>query len=1306
MSRLQSMQLSGIRSFGPSDPETVKFETPLTLIVGQNGSGKTTIIEALKFAFTGMQPPNTKVGGAFINDPKLGNEKNVKAMVRVAFKDAKGTSYVISRRLELSVKKTARSLKSLEVSLNISKKGVKTVLSSRVAEMDSILPRYLGVGTAIIDNVIFCHQDESLWPLSDPSTLKKKFDEIFEAQKYTKAIDNIKQIRKKQHEELGKYKILEDHAKLDKDRARKVSANGHKIAAIVEDLRVEIQDLQKRSAQARAMADEAWRKGEDYAKVLGLLEGKRIEARGRKSTIDGLKEHLEEIDESDDWLQKTLEQFEDKQQELKDEIRTKQERYIERQDELKRLGKQREEQVKLKGKYEQEKEEHERHLVRRREMVQAVATKHQIRRYDDLTDDSRVEEFLLKVKKILQDQKVALDRAKLEHASERREAQTLVNKLTERKAALQDNKVGIRKQIDSNDRDAGEFQRKVNQINVDEGSRAVVESRIEDLKNKLIHAREAAETADWDNKLQDANSQLQSLERSNSKLGDEIVQTTQRAGELARLSHLKQELKDRQRSLETLLSAHSDRINKVMADQEWTPATVEAVYQEALGTVSAKLSSAERERDSVGRRLEQASFRQKTLRDELNRKRSEAKDCDKQIRAVVAAGPEAYDEALQQAEADADFARDESGGFAGLHDYYKKVLQSLEAPKPACRTCSRGFKSPDDPALVRTKKRMQELVAKTLEDFERTNPKEAEAEYKRLLDLGLAVETWKKLANADIPAAEQDLSDLKEQRERIESELEEHDKIAEQALQVKQDVESIGRTVASISKYHGEIGTLGAQVEELSTKQSQQTTGRTLEDIREELNSTTEKIRSIQNVMERLRTDQEQSRAALSSQELELRDLKGELNTIGHQLDKKASLAARVEEFREQNRKLRDDLNKLDRVIEALDPDIATAKAKSEDIEQRTATKEREMANEQSKLSESVNGLDLLNDQVQAYIDRNGPNQVAHVNRELSHLERELDNAQTEQGKLTREINKINDQIRDSEATRRRYSDTLRYRQETKMLSQLEEEIEELASQNSEEDRDNFQQEAKKYQNEYNKLSAEQARKYGEMTSKDAQLSELMDDYNLNLVDAANRYKEAHIKVEATKAAVEDLGRYGGALDKAIMKYHSLKMEQINAIIDELWRKTYKGSDVDTLLIRADNESGRANRSYNYRVVMVKRDVEMDMRGRCSAGQKVLASIIIRLALAECFSANCGLIALDEPTTNLDRENIESLAESLRDIIRERQQQSNFQLIVITHDEDFLRKMDCADFANYYYRVSRDQAENSIIERQLITEVL
>lgn len=49
----------------------------------------------------------------------------------------------------------------------------------------------------------------------------------------------------------------------------------------------------------------------------------------------------------------------------------------------------------------------------------------------------------------------------------------------------------------------------------------------------------------------------------------------------------------------------------------------------------------------------------------------------------------------------------------------------------------------------------------------------------------------------------------------------------------------------------------------------------------------------------------------------------------------------------------------------------------------------------------------------------------------------------------------------------------------------------------------------------------------------------------------------------------------------------------------------------------------------------------------CVLKSQVLASLIIRLALAETFCLNCGILTLDEPTTNLDEENIESLANQL-----------------------------------------------------------
>lgn len=63
-----------------------------------------TIIECLKYATTGDQPPNTR-GGAFVHDPKMANEKEVKAQVKLRFKAANGQTLMVTRNLSVSVKK-------------------------------------------------------------------------------------------------------------------------------------------------------------------------------------------------------------------------------------------------------------------------------------------------------------------------------------------------------------------------------------------------------------------------------------------------------------------------------------------------------------------------------------------------------------------------------------------------------------------------------------------------------------------------------------------------------------------------------------------------------------------------------------------------------------------------------------------------------------------------------------------------------------------------------------------------------------------------------------------------------------------------------------------------------------------------------------------------------------------------------------------------------------------------------------------------------------------------------------------------
>lgn len=108
--------------------------------------------------------------------------------------------------------------------------------------MDVEIPQLLGVSKAVLENVIFCHQEDSYWPLAEPAALKKKFDDIFEAtryvqrypdtyialtlrKRYTKALDSIKNLRKDRMAELKAEKerlmsLLREKAHADKLKER------------------------------------------------------------------------------------------------------------------------------------------------------------------------------------------------------------------------------------------------------------------------------------------------------------------------------------------------------------------------------------------------------------------------------------------------------------------------------------------------------------------------------------------------------------------------------------------------------------------------------------------------------------------------------------------------------------------------------------------------------------------------------------------------------------------------------------------------------------------------------------------------------------------------------------------------------------------------------------------------------------------------------------------------------------------------------------------------------------------------------
>lgn len=224
----------------------------------------------------------------------------------------------------------------------------------------------------------------------------------------------------------------------------------------------------------------------------------------------------------------------------------------------------------------------------------------------------------------------------------------------------------------------------------------------------------------------------------------------------------------------------------------------------------------------------------------------------------------------------------------------------------------------------------------------------------------------------------------------------------------------------------------------------------------------------------------------------------------------------------------------------------------------------------------------------------------------------------------------------------------------------------------------------------------------GIIQSEEQQISLLKSETLQNkFVDIEKNIKKIEFKIALDKKMISDIQDHHDAVEKALMIVHKQKMEEINKELKELWRSTYKGKDIDSIQILSDTEKVTKGHTFNYRVGLVTPSgKELEMKGRCSAGQKMLATIIIRLALASIFCSRCGILALDEPTTNLDSDNIEGLANALVDIVKSHSNDNSLQLLIISHDEQFVTKLG-SEFGEFIWNISKDEVTKQSKIRKL-----
>lgn len=160
-------------------------------------------------------------GQNFIHDPKVAGEAEVKAQIKMRFKAPIKGSFMVIRNFSLLQRKEKLTFKSLDSTLSIWNPEINdfNALPQKCSNINQEVPFSMGVNKAILENVIFVHQEESNWPLEDGKAVKQRFDDIFAATKYTKALEEIKKLKNKQQAEAREKRLQLETLKSHRDQA-------------------------------------------------------------------------------------------------------------------------------------------------------------------------------------------------------------------------------------------------------------------------------------------------------------------------------------------------------------------------------------------------------------------------------------------------------------------------------------------------------------------------------------------------------------------------------------------------------------------------------------------------------------------------------------------------------------------------------------------------------------------------------------------------------------------------------------------------------------------------------------------------------------------------------------------------------------------------------------------------------------------------------------------------------------------------------------------------------------------------------
>lgn len=1414
MTTIDRLGISGIRSYGTEEETFIKFFKPLTIILGRNGSGKSTVIEAVKMAATGDLPPMVDKGAAFIHDPRIDNETETKAKIRLMFTNISGDEFIISRHFQLAIRPGPRGVgyktefKTLDQTLKcLNPDGSGAITSYRSADLNALLPEVMRVTKPVLNNVIFVHQEDSLWPLGDSKKLKEKFDEIFAATRYTRALETIRKYRRDQASDLKTINVELMHYE-DKVRTlEKIRSEVDKVKVQHDGLRVGQEELTQLISEKEAdlnTAQEITTTYEDKRAELRKLEIERsLIEKDKTEKYSTMQVHLRDM--SDDDIRVEMEEFirslgraDDERKkrarlidDLGDDVETKRAEFNRRQSKRGMLEQQSKLQDERLERLESMKTEFANSEMFSKPLTatgKAVTMPSQSDSLDSWTTalEEMQKDAEQNVQQITEDCSNLLDKAneqlggvKLKVQSAKADEKRKTEELAQKRTVVANIRGELRslEGTQSSTVDAGSKFKAAEKTFKDKQASNVIRTVEDGIKNhskKLTLLREDRSSSRRirDQLLQDQNEQTRlQLSRETSlnkrkhvdflmeEFSDLLLSSIDlliaKGCDSADLAPLKQELRTGADSTDLGVNERRqslmDASSRVLAKRD----ALLQVAEERMNETKAKLSSVTVRKTEMKRDMEKAKRDLLKTDNDLERMKRKLNDTDTELSEAATSdnseGPstgfkvenliEAFDDVKICSDDSHRVLKSEHIGV--VEDSVKtadleivKVNQKISQLETGVFIAEGDLQSFEDdnkhrcPACgMSSSKRVNEMRNNLKErvDFFKNpaNLRAAEKSRKAVEGASVVVRNLHTYCTSALSAIDlfNQSSERFRQVDRAELKLKSS---CNEASQVWNGlVRSVGAqsAVEQILSRRMELkqGLVDYEKAEKEAHQRQASasagSGETMS-----LAEVEEKLREFEEEMQDLEDKVERDRRNLDREREDLRRSENRAH-IAHQhcLELKANsekykrLKVEKEELSRGISTTQSEIEELRSTIQNLSADLEYAETEYHATRADNVLKTRDGNTAQSNRKMALQTWKECVREVDVYRRSGKERDLEKIVKSLDAIEAEVKAKSADLKGHERDQQTASDSQKDMEGRIRNLRDNQRYRLQeqagnvnARSMRHAQDEIDELVQKAGEDP-----------VMKVKKLSDELHRKKSDLHATRAKrhlYKEQYDDKRRELGEAEKqgsrrKFDECRIRKQTMELASNDLERYHRALDQALMAFHTLKMSSINRTIKELWQQTYRGTDIDEIEITSDHGDGRPDgtglvrRSFNYRVLMRRGQASLEMRGRCSAGQKVLACLVIRLALAESFCTDCGILALDEPTTNLDRTNIGSLALALRAIIETRREQRNFQLILITHDEEFIEIMGARDFCSDYFKIYRNENQKSCAKVESLREV-